>query len=80
MNPSTAPTRRKKSAEKELALIKATADYSDLKDCDLIIEAVFEKRELKAQVTKEAEPLLAAKAKRVASAARAGNLTMVLSR
>ena len=53
-------SRRKKPAEKELALIKPTADYKDLQGCDLIIEAVFEKRELKAQVTKEAEPLLAA--------------------
>ena len=51
--------RRKKPADKELALIQATANYADLKGCDLIIEAVFEKRELKAQVTKEAEPLLA---------------------
>lgn len=51
--------RRKRPAEKELALIRATADYADLKGCDLIIEAVFEKRDLKAQVTKEAEPLLA---------------------
>jgi 3-hydroxyacyl-CoA dehydrogenase/enoyl-CoA hydratase/3-hydroxybutyryl-CoA epimerase len=53
-------TRRKKPFEKEISLIKATADYKDLQGCDLIIEAVFEKRELKAQVTKEAEPLLAA--------------------
>ncbi len=53
-------TRRKKPFEKELALIQATADYADLKGCDLVIEAVFEKRELKAQVTKEAEPMLAA--------------------
>ncbi|MSQ62602.1 MAG: 3-hydroxyacyl-CoA dehydrogenase [Betaproteobacteria bacterium] len=53
-------SRRKKSAEKELALIKPTADYKDLEGCDLIIEAVFEKRDLKAQVTKEAEPMLAA--------------------
>jgi len=53
-------SRRKKPAEKELALIKPTADYKDLQGCDLIIEAVFEKRELKAQVTKEAEPMLAA--------------------
>jgi 3-hydroxyacyl-CoA dehydrogenase/enoyl-CoA hydratase/3-hydroxybutyryl-CoA epimerase len=30
-----------------------------LQGCDLIIEAVFENRELKAQVTKEAEPMLA---------------------
>ncbi|MGH8708901.1 MAG: 3-hydroxyacyl-CoA dehydrogenase NAD-binding domain-containing protein, partial [Burkholderiales bacterium] len=41
------------------ALITATASAADLQGCDLIIEAVFEKRELKAQVTKEAEPLLA---------------------
>src|SRR5512139_3956997 len=49
-------SRRKKPFEKEISLIKATADNNDLKGCDLIIEAVFEKRELKAQVTKEAEP------------------------
>jgi 3-hydroxyacyl-CoA dehydrogenase/enoyl-CoA hydratase/3-hydroxybutyryl-CoA epimerase len=53
-------SRRKKPFEKEISLIKATADNKDLKGCDLIIEAVFEKRDLKAQVTKEAEPLLAA--------------------
>ena len=40
--------------------IHATGDVADLKDCDLIIEAVFENRELKARVTKESEPLLAA--------------------
>ncbi len=40
-------------------LIKPTANMQDLAGCDLIIEAVFEKRELKAQVTKEAEPMLA---------------------
>ena len=39
--------------------IKPTADYADLEGCDLIIEAVFEKQELKAAVTKEAEPMLA---------------------
>ncbi len=43
-----------------LNLITPTANMADLKDCDLIIEAVFEKRELKAAVTKEAEPLLKA--------------------
>ncbi|MFD2571374.1 3-hydroxyacyl-CoA dehydrogenase NAD-binding domain-containing protein [Spirosoma soli] len=42
-----------------LNLIKPTADYADMQGCDLIIEAVFENRELKAQVTKEAEPMLA---------------------
>jgi 3-hydroxyacyl-CoA dehydrogenase/enoyl-CoA hydratase/3-hydroxybutyryl-CoA epimerase len=39
--------------------IKPTANVKDLEGCDLIIEAVFEKRDLKAQVTKEAEPMLA---------------------
>ncbi len=43
-----------------LNLITPTANMSDLKDCDLIIEAVFEKRDLKAAVTKESEPLLKA--------------------
>lgn len=38
-----------------LAKINATADYSQLEGCDLIIEAVFENRELKAKVTKMAE-------------------------
>ncbi|MDF7819396.1 3-hydroxyacyl-CoA dehydrogenase NAD-binding domain-containing protein [Runella sp. MFBS21] len=42
-----------------LELIKPTAVVEDLKGCDLIIEAVFENRELKAQVTQEAEPMLA---------------------
>lgn len=39
--------------------IKATDNYADMQGCDLIIEAVFEKQELKAIVTKEAEPMLA---------------------
>ena len=39
--------------------IQATDQAADLAGCDLIIEAVFENRELKAQVTQEAEPLLA---------------------
>ncbi len=46
-------------AEALLELIKPTAEVEDLKGCDLIIEAVFENRELKAQVTQEAEPMLA---------------------
>ena len=50
---------RRKKDMNPLMLIKATADIKDLAGCDLIIEAVFEKRELKAQVTKEAEPMLA---------------------
>ena len=43
-----------------LARITATGSAADLHGCDLIIEAVFEQRELKAQVTQEAEPMLAA--------------------
>lgn len=43
-----------------LANITATDQAVDLQGCDLIIEAVFEKRELKATVTQEAEPMLAA--------------------
>ena len=43
-----------------LNLITPTAAAADLQGCDLIIEAVFEQRELKASVTREAEPMLAA--------------------
>lgn len=42
-----------------LERITATESANDLQGCDLIIEAVFENRELKARVTKEAEALLA---------------------
>ena len=42
-----------------LAIITPTAQAADLAGCDLIIEAVFEQRELKARVTHEAEPQLA---------------------
>ena len=42
-----------------LNLVTPTAEADDLKGCDLIIEAVFEQRALKAQVTREAEPMLA---------------------
>jgi 3-hydroxyacyl-CoA dehydrogenase/enoyl-CoA hydratase/3-hydroxybutyryl-CoA epimerase len=42
-----------------LARITATDKAGDLSGCDLIIEAVFEDRELKAKVTREAEPMLA---------------------
>ena len=43
---------------KLLALVTPTADAADLRGCDLIIEAVFERRDLKAAVTREAEPML----------------------
>ncbi|MDO9115851.1 MAG: 3-hydroxyacyl-CoA dehydrogenase NAD-binding domain-containing protein [Polaromonas sp.] len=42
-----------------LARISATDKVADLAGCELIIEAVFERRDLKAKVTQEAEPLLA---------------------
>ncbi|TNE56693.1 MAG: 3-hydroxyacyl-CoA dehydrogenase [Alphaproteobacteria bacterium] len=41
-----------------LSLIKPTTDYADLKDADLIVEAVFENRDIKAEVTKKSEPML----------------------
>jgi 3-hydroxyacyl-CoA dehydrogenase/enoyl-CoA hydratase/3-hydroxybutyryl-CoA epimerase len=42
-----------------LARITPTDKVADLRGCDLIIEAVFENRELKAKVTREAEAQLA---------------------
>jgi len=35
-----------------------TTDFNDLKDCDLIIEAVFENREIKADVTQKTEAVI----------------------
>ena len=48
---------RAKTADKEalLAHIRPTADYAALKGCDLIIEAVFEDRAVKEEVTKKAQ-------------------------
>ncbi|QIC71018.1 MULTISPECIES: 3-hydroxyacyl-CoA dehydrogenase NAD-binding domain-containing protein [Acinetobacter] len=43
-----------------LARLTPTASTADLAGCDLIIEAVFENQQLKAQVTQEAEGYLAA--------------------
>lgn len=51
--------RKRADAAEILGRIQPTASAEDLRGCDLIIEAVFEKRELKAEVTREAEPLLA---------------------
>lgn len=44
--------------QKLLDLIKPTATVEDLEGCDLIVEAVFEDMQLKAAVTREAEPQL----------------------
>ena len=43
-----------------LARIHATDQAEDLQGCELIIEAVFENRDIKAKATKEAEPKLSA--------------------
>jgi 3-hydroxyacyl-CoA dehydrogenase/enoyl-CoA hydratase/3-hydroxybutyryl-CoA epimerase len=47
-------------AEKDalLSLIHATSDVNDLAGCDLVIEAVFENREIKAEVTKATEAVM----------------------
>ena len=45
-----------------LARIKPTADYADLAGCELVVEAVFEDRALKADVTKKTEAVIAADA------------------
>jgi 3-hydroxyacyl-CoA dehydrogenase / enoyl-CoA hydratase / 3-hydroxybutyryl-CoA epimerase len=53
----------KMSAQQQSALLERitpTESIADLRGCELIIEAVFEQRELKAAVTREAEPMLAA--------------------
>ena len=41
-----------------LAKIKPTADYADLAECDIVIEAVFEDRGVKAAVTKDTEAVI----------------------
>ena len=48
---------RAKAEDKERLLTKITptADYADLDDCDLVIEAVFEDRDIKKGVTEAAE-------------------------
>jgi len=45
-------------ADAILARITPTTDYAVLKDVDLVVEAVFENRELKAKITKMAEEYL----------------------
>jgi len=53
--------RRKTTAEKKeqlLSLITATTDLDALKDCDLIIEAVFEDPKVKAEMTQKVEAVI----------------------
>lgn len=55
---------RMKGAERDALLekITAAADYAALKDCDLIVEAVFEDRKVKADVIKKIEAVIGDKA------------------
>ncbi|HKZ73481.1 MAG TPA: 3-hydroxyacyl-CoA dehydrogenase NAD-binding domain-containing protein, partial [Steroidobacteraceae bacterium] len=46
-------------ADAVLARIAPTTDYADLAGCDLVIEAVFENRAIKADVTAKAEAVIA---------------------
>ena len=43
----------REQAEVVLARITATSDYDSLKDADLVVEAVFEDRDVKAEVTRQ---------------------------
>ena len=45
-------------ADALLDLIQTTTDYADLAGCELVIEAVFENREIKADVTAKAEAVI----------------------
>ena len=58
-------SRGRSTAEKRdalLARIQPTTSYDDLKGCDLVIEAVFEDRDIKAVCTKKSEAVIAADA------------------
>ncbi|TYC52846.1 3-hydroxyacyl-CoA dehydrogenase [Rhodobacterales bacterium] len=58
--------KRGRSSEEDkarlLSRIEATADYDALGDCDLVIEAVFEDREIKKTVTEQAEAVMKSRA------------------
>src|SRR3954468_673045 len=49
---------KQEAGDATLSRITATADYNAMKDCDLIIEAVFEDRKVKAETYAKAQPLL----------------------
>ena len=57
-------TKRMTEAERDakLALIKLTINFSDLTGCDIVVEAVFEDRAIKADVTRKAEAVIASSA------------------
>jgi 3-hydroxyacyl-CoA dehydrogenase/enoyl-CoA hydratase/3-hydroxybutyryl-CoA epimerase len=47
-----------KDRDATLSRITATADYNVIRDCDLVIEAVFEDRKVKAETYAKAQPLI----------------------
>ena len=49
----------REAATRALARVQPTAGFDDLEDCQLIVEAVFEKRELKNEVVRKAEAVIA---------------------
>ncbi|MDE2016188.1 MAG: enoyl-CoA hydratase/isomerase family protein [Hyphomicrobiales bacterium] len=51
---------RAKTADRDalLSRIHATADFAELKGCDLVVEAVFEERGVKAETTRKAQAVL----------------------
>ncbi len=54
-------SRNRSTEEKKQALlnrIKPTVSYDDLADCDLVIEAVFENRDIKAKCTQKSEAVI----------------------
>ena len=58
-------SRQRATEEKKQALlerIQPTVSYDDLSDCDLIIEAVFENREIKAKCTQQSEAVISSTA------------------
>jgi 3-hydroxyacyl-CoA dehydrogenase/enoyl-CoA hydratase/3-hydroxybutyryl-CoA epimerase len=50
--------RTESQADAILARIRASASYADLANCEIIIEAVFEDRNVKAEVTRKAEGVI----------------------
>jgi len=52
----------KDKADSLLAKVTATPDFGALKGCELVVEAVFENRDVKAEATKKAEAVLDPKA------------------
>ncbi|WGR94056.1 3-hydroxyacyl-CoA dehydrogenase NAD-binding domain-containing protein [Bradyrhizobium sp. ISRA435] len=49
---------KQEAGDAVLSRITATADYNAIKECDLVIEAVFEDRKVKADTFAKAQPLL----------------------